>query len=53
MPVDELKTTTLSIRILPSVKAKAKKRAAEEGRSLANYIERLIQQDSGRRKGRR
>jgi predicted HicB family RNase H-like nuclease len=45
---DETKDATLTIRIKPSIKAKAVKRAAHEGRSLANYIERLIEQDAKR-----
>jgi predicted HicB family RNase H-like nuclease len=45
---DETKDATLTIRIKPSIKAKAVKRAAQEGRSLANYIERLIEQDAKR-----
>jgi predicted HicB family RNase H-like nuclease len=46
--VDETKDATLTIRIKPSIKAKAVKRAHQEGRSLANYIERLIEQDAKR-----
>jgi len=44
----EAKEATLTIRIRPSVKAKAVKRAAQEGRSIANYIERLIELDAKR-----
>jgi predicted HicB family RNase H-like nuclease len=43
---EETKDTTITIRVRPSVKAKAVKRALQEGRSLANYIERLIEQDA-------
>jgi predicted HicB family RNase H-like nuclease len=43
---EETKEATLTIRIRPSIKAKAVKRAKAEGRSLANYLERLIEQDS-------
>ena len=42
----ELKTAILTIRIKPSVKARAERRAAARGRSLANYIERLIERDT-------
>ena len=42
----ELKTAILTIRIRPSVKKAAERRAADEGRSLANYIERLIERDT-------
>jgi predicted HicB family RNase H-like nuclease len=44
----ELKDVTLTIRIKPSVKAMAIKRAAAEGRSLANYLEQLIMRDAKR-----
>jgi predicted HicB family RNase H-like nuclease len=42
----ELKTETITVRIRPSVKRVALRRAKEEGRSLANYLERLIQADA-------
>jgi len=41
----EPKDDTLTIRIRPSIKAKAVQRAEEEDRSIANYIERLIEDD--------
>jgi hypothetical protein len=44
----ELKTAILIIRIKPSLKRKAERRAAADGRNLANYIERLIEQDAKR-----
>jgi hypothetical protein len=43
---EETKDATITIRVRPSVKAKAVKRAHQEARSLANYIERLIEQDA-------
>jgi predicted HicB family RNase H-like nuclease len=43
---EETKDATITIRIKPSIKAKAVKRAHQEGRSLANYLERLIEQDA-------
>jgi predicted HicB family RNase H-like nuclease len=46
---DETKSAVLTIRIRPSIKAKAAKRAVEEDRSLANYIEQLILQDTKRK----
>ena len=46
--MSELKTATLMIKIKPSIKRKAERRAAAEGRSLANYIERLIEEDAKR-----
>lgn len=42
----EKRTDRLYMKIRPSVKAAAEKRAAEEGRSLSNYIEVLIIKDS-------
>jgi predicted HicB family RNase H-like nuclease len=44
----EHKTLSLSFRIRPSIKALAERRAREEGRSLANYIEWLVQRDAQR-----
>ena len=44
----ELRTAILTIRIKPSIKRKAERRAAAESRNLASYIERLIEQDAKR-----
>lgn len=41
----EKRQELIQLRILPSLKEQAKERAAEEGRSLSNYIEYLIQKD--------
>ena len=41
----ELKTEQINLRLTPSLKAKALKRAQEEHRTLTNYIEHLIEQD--------
>lgn len=49
----EKKEATIIVRVKPSIKAIAVKRAAREGRSLANYIERLIEQDADEAKGKR
>ena len=35
---EESKESTLTIRVAPSVKAKAMRRTLQEGMSLANYI---------------
>jgi hypothetical protein len=43
---DEAKTAVLNIRIKPSVKELASKRAAADRRSLAAYIELLIERDA-------
>jgi predicted HicB family RNase H-like nuclease len=45
-PSSETKEATITIRVKPSVKAKAIKRATDDGRSIANYIERLIEKDA-------
>jgi predicted HicB family RNase H-like nuclease len=44
----ELKTAILIIRIKPSLKRKAERRATAQDRSVASYIERLIEQDPKR-----
>ena len=42
----ETKDVLLTIRIRPSTKAMAEKRAREDERSLASYIELLIRKDA-------
>lgn len=42
---DERRTEYIYMKISPSLKEAAKKRAASEGRSLSNYIENLIKKD--------
>lgn len=44
----ENKTVTVTIRIRPSSKEMAERRAQEEERSLASYIELLIRRDAER-----
>jgi predicted HicB family RNase H-like nuclease len=48
-PVREQKTTTLLIRMKPRVKALVERRARQENRSLANFIEQLIVADAKRK----
>jgi hypothetical protein len=43
---DELKEATITVRVKPSIKAVAKKRASQMRRSLANYIEWLVERDA-------
>jgi predicted HicB family RNase H-like nuclease len=50
MAEEEKKEASITIRVRPSIKAIAVRRAAEESRSLANYIERLIEKDARGRK---
>lgn len=45
----EKRTDKIYMKVLPSVKAMAAERAAEEGRTLSNYIENLIKEDFERR----
>lgn len=45
----EKKTDLITMKVTPSFKAKAKALADEEGRSLSNYIEWLINNDIKRR----
>lgn len=45
----EKKTEFITMKVAPSFKAMAKAIAEEEGRSLSNYIERLINNDMKRR----
>lgn len=47
----EKRTDRIYMKVLPSVKAAAEKRATEEGRSMSNYIEHLIKEDVKRSKG--
>ena len=49
----EGKTATLALRIRPSVKAAAVKRAKAEDRSPTNYVERLIVADAKKAGGKR
>lgn len=45
----EKKTDLITMKVTPSFKAMAKAIAEEEGRSLSNYIEWLINNDAKRR----
>lgn len=45
----EKKTEFIAVKVTPSFKARAKVLAEEEGRSLSNYIEWLINNDMKRR----
>ena len=45
----EKKTDLITMKVTPSFKARAKALAEEEGRSLSNYIEWLINNDMKRR----
>lgn len=45
MAKKELKTDSIYMKVTPTLKEQAQKRADEEGRSLSNYIEMLILKD--------
>lgn len=42
----EKRTERINMKVLPSVKEAAEKKAAEQGRTLSNYIEQLIINDT-------
>lgn len=42
----EKRSSIIYMKVLPSVKAAAEKKATEEGRTLSNYIENLIVKDT-------
>lgn len=43
---DERRTARINMKVLPSIKELAEAKAASEGRTLSNYIERLIIKDN-------
>jgi predicted HicB family RNase H-like nuclease len=45
--VKESKSAVLNVRIKPSIKAMIERLAEADGRSLANYVERLIETAAG------
>lgn len=47
----EKRTEMINMKVLPSVKEKAKKMAEEENRTMSNLIELLIENEWKRRKG--
>lgn len=42
----EKRSSIIYMKVLPSVKTAAEKKATEEGRTLSNYIENLIVKDT-------
>lgn len=48
----ERKSEFIALKVTPSFKARAKALAEEEGRSLSNYIEWLINNDIKRRENK-
>jgi predicted HicB family RNase H-like nuclease len=47
---EETKDITITIRVKASIKDKAVKLARKDGRSLTNYLERLIEREWAKRK---
>jgi hypothetical protein len=45
--------SVMHMRVKPSVKAAAERLAQEDGRSLANWLERLIEAEAARREGKK
>jgi predicted HicB family RNase H-like nuclease len=52
-PQQETREAAMHVRVRPSVKAEAERLAQEDGRSLANWLERLIEAESARRDGKK
>jgi predicted HicB family RNase H-like nuclease len=50
-PQQETREAAMHVRVRPSVKAAAERLAQEDGRSLANCLERLIEAEVARRDG--
>ncbi|WP_375412214.1 hypothetical protein [uncultured Bradyrhizobium sp.] len=49
IPQQETREAAMHVRVRPSVKAAAERLAQEDGRSLANWLERLIEAEAARR----
>ena len=47
-PKAERRETAMNVRVKPSVKAAAERLAQEDGRSLANWLERMIEAEVAR-----
>ena len=52
-PKTETREAAMHVRVRPSVKAAAERLAQEDGRSLANWLERLIEAEAARRDGKK
>jgi predicted HicB family RNase H-like nuclease len=49
----EKRETAMNVRVRASVKATAERLAHEDGRSLANWLERLIEAEAARQDGKK
>ena len=52
-PKLERRETAMNVRVRPSVKAAAERLAQEDGRSLANWLERMIEAEAARHDGKK
>ena len=52
-PKQETRATPMNVRVKPSVKATAERLAQADGRSLANWLERLIEAEATRHDGKK
>jgi predicted HicB family RNase H-like nuclease len=52
-PKLETRGTAINVRVRPSVKATAERLAKEDGRSLANWLERMIEAEAARQDGKK
>ena len=49
----EKRETPMHVRVRPSVKATAERLAQADGRSLANWLERMIEAEAARQDGKK
>jgi predicted HicB family RNase H-like nuclease len=52
-PKQETREAAVHVRVRPSVKVAAERHAQEDGRALANWLERLIAVEAARRDGKK
>jgi predicted HicB family RNase H-like nuclease len=52
-PKLETREAAMHVRVRPSVKATAERLAQQDGRSLANWLERLIEAEAARLDGKK
>jgi predicted HicB family RNase H-like nuclease len=52
-PKSERRETAMHVRVRSSVKATAERLAKEDGRSLANWLERMIETEAARQDGKK
>jgi predicted HicB family RNase H-like nuclease len=52
-PKQERRETPMNVRVRETVKATAERLAKADGRSLANWLERLIEAEAGRSDGKK